>query len=136
MATATPAVKNSILQLLRNPFITTESINRSNIQLSCEEILSDDDFSFFASRAAEIIASDCAVIYVDFINNIGPIASQLHALGIETVAYHGEMDVKSRDASYTKWKTEDNGSSNGIWYGNRQRGYQACCMLWSPRKSL
>ena len=67
--------------------------------------MSDDDFSFFASRAAEIIASDCAVIYVDFINNIGPIASQLHALGIETVAYHGKMDVKSRDASYTKWKT-------------------------------
>ena len=24
---------------------------------------------------------------------------------METVAYHGEMDVKSRDVSYRKWKS-------------------------------
>ena len=106
-ATATPAVKSSILQLLRNPFITIASINRPNIHLRCEEISSDSDFSIFASRAVEIIASNCAVIYVDFINNIGPIVNQLHALGTETVAYHGEMDIKSRDVSYIKWKTDE-----------------------------
>ena len=104
-ATATPAVQNSILQLLRNPFITTGSINRPNIHLACEEISSDDDFRIFASRAVEIIGGNCAVVYVDFINNIGPIVNQLHSLGTDTVAYHGEMDIKSRDISYTKWKT-------------------------------
>ena len=106
-ATATPAVKNSILQLLRNPFITIASINRPNIHLACEEISSDNDFRIFSSRTVEIIAGNCAVIYVDFINNIGPIVNQLHTLGIETVAYHGEMDIKSRHVSYTKWKSDE-----------------------------
>ena len=84
-ATATPAVQNSILQLLRNPFITTGSINRPNIHLACEEISSDDDFRIFASRAVEIIGGNCAVVYVDFINNIGPIVNQLHSLGTDTL---------------------------------------------------
>ena len=63
-ATATPAVKNSILQLLRNPFITIASINRPNIHLACEEISSDDHFRIFANWTVEIIAGNCAVIYV------------------------------------------------------------------------
>lgn len=53
----------------------------------------------------EIIGNDCAVIYIDF--NIGPIVYQLYNLGAETVAYHGEMDAKSRDVSYRRWKSGD-----------------------------
>ena len=55
----------------------------------------------------EIIGNDCAVIYIDFINNIGPLVNQLYNLGVETVAYHGEMDAKSRDVSYKRWKSGD-----------------------------
>jgi len=45
------------------------------------------------------------IIYTDFINSVGPIVSELSELGIESVAYYGEMDTKSRNESYSNWKT-------------------------------
>ena len=80
-----------MLDILRHPCIN--------------ECPDDDKFNQFAVRVLEIVESDCAVIYVDFINNIGPIVNQLYSLGIETVAYHGEMDAKSKDISYRRWKS-------------------------------
>lgn len=43
--------------------------------------------------------------YTDFIDNIGPIVSELNEFNIECVAYHGEMDLKSRNESYFKWRS-------------------------------
>ena len=54
---------------------------------------------------AEKIESRCSIIYTDFINSVGPIVSELSELGIESVAYYGEMDTKSRNESYSNWKT-------------------------------
>ena len=74
--------------------------------MACKASPPDDDkFNQFAVRVSEIVESDCVVIYVDFINNIGPIVNQLYSLGIETVAYHGEMVAKSKDISYRRWKS-------------------------------
>ena len=46
-----------------------------------------------------------AIIYTDFIADIGPIVSSLSELGIEAVGYHGEMDTASRCESHGKWKS-------------------------------
>jgi len=79
-ATATPQVKQSILEVLRHPYISESSINRSNIYLACEESPLDNEFNCFATRVLEIVGNDCAVIYIDFINSIGPIVNQLYNL--------------------------------------------------------
>ena len=36
---------------------------------------------------------------------MGPTVSELSVLGIESVACYGEMDMKSRNKSYSNWKT-------------------------------
>ena len=114
-ATAPPLVQESILKLLRNPFITKGSINRPNITLSCEALPSNvkrKDFSHFASRVSNILdESQSAIIYTDFIDDVGPIMSKLNEEGIESVAYYGEMDIRSRNESYTRWR---NGEVNVI----------------------
>ena len=106
-ATATAEAEANICQLLRNPVIQKTSINRPNITLSVEE-LSQDEGTLpsiqFAMRAAEIAGTTSAIIYTDFIADIGPIVSSLYEIGIEAVGYHGEMDVHSRHEAYSKWK--------------------------------
>ena len=107
-ATAPPEVMNNICKLVRDPLIVKGSVNRPNIYLECEELplkSKGHDFSFFAARVAEKIENRCTIIYTDFINSVGPIVSELSELGIESVAYYGEMDTKSRNESYTNWKT-------------------------------
>jgi len=48
--------------------------------------------------------SDCTIIYTDFFDNVGPIMNELNSHGIDSVAYYGEMDVKSQNESYRKWR--------------------------------
>ena len=84
-ATATPQVKQSILEVLWHPYISESSINRSNVYLACEESPLDNEFKCFATRVLEIVGNDCAVVYIDFINSIGPIVNQLYNLGVDTV---------------------------------------------------
>ena len=53
---------------------------------------------------AEIIQSYSAVIYTDFIVDVGKIISGFESIGVSSVGYHGEMDISSRDA-YMQWKS-------------------------------
>ena len=46
---------------------------------------------------------DCTIVYTDFIDSVGPVMNELSCHGIDSVAYCGEMDVKSRNESYRKW---------------------------------
>ena len=72
--------------------------------MECEELPSKGkghDFSFFAAQVAEEIENRCIIIYTDFINSVGPIVSELSELGIESVAYYGGMDMKSKNESYS-----------------------------------
>ena len=105
-ATAPPPVEVSIRSLFRNPLIIKASVDRPNVSLACEEIppsIGRKDFSYFASRVADIIdSSDCAIVYTDFIDDVGLIVSELGNLGINSVAYYGEMDVRSRNESFEK----------------------------------
>ena len=61
--------------------------------------------AYFASRVVDKIGNDCTIIYTDFINSVGPIMSELSAFDVDLVAYYGEMDVKSRNESYHRWKS-------------------------------
>ena len=107
-ATAPPPVEGSISRLLRDPVVTKGSIDRPNITLACEEMPSTGkkNFSYFASRVAELLEDlQCTIVYTDFIDNVGLIMSELGDKGIDSVAYYGEMDIKSRSDSFEKWKS-------------------------------
>ena len=101
-------MEESIHYLLRNPTISKGSIDRPNniIMLACEEIPSSirrKDFSYFASRVSEMLQSDeRAIEYTDFIDDVGPIMSELSNYGINSVAYYGEMDIRSRNESFDR----------------------------------
>ena len=100
-ATAPSAVKRSILKLLRDPLISTASIDRPNVFLACEEMPHKANFEYFASRVSEILSEpSCSIIYTDFIDSVGPIMNHLDSYGLDSVAYYGEMDAKSRKESY------------------------------------
>ena len=98
-ATAPPPVLGSIMKLLRDTFVSSASIDRQNVFLACEEIpcvSAKTKFSYFASRVSELISDhDCTIVYTDFIDSVGPIMNELSSHGIDSVAYYGEMDVKS-----------------------------------------
>ena len=55
--------------------------------LACEEIPSSirrKDFSYFASRVSDMLQSDeCAIVYTDFVDDVGPIMSELSNHGID-----------------------------------------------------
>ena len=76
--------------------------------LACEEIPSSigrKDFSYFASRILDMLQGDeCAIVYTDFIDDVGPIMSELSNRGIDSVAYYGEMDIRSRNESFDQWR--------------------------------
>jgi len=107
-ATAPPEVQSELISIVRNPYISKGNIDRQNIYFQCEEVESGDkDFSDFATRVSQLIGNECAIIYTDFIRHVGPIMSKLEEHGIDSVAYYGEMDPKSRTESYMRWKSGD-----------------------------
>ena len=64
-------------------------MNRPNIFLSCEELpfSGGRGLSHFALRVSEILDGNSAIIYTDFIDDIGPIVSELSEYDIDCVAY-------------------------------------------------
>ena len=64
--------------------------------------------SYFASRVSDMLQSDeSAIVYTDFIDDVGPIMSELSNHGIDSVAYYGEMDIRSRNESFDRWQNGD-----------------------------
>ena len=98
-ATAPPEVQSELISIVRNPYISKGKIDRQNIYFQCEEVESGDkDFSDFATRVSQLIGNECAITYTDFIRHVGPIMTKLEEHGIDSVAYYGELDPKSRTA--------------------------------------
>ena len=107
-ATANSVVEDEIKIFLRHPVIQKASMNRPNIALNVEELGSDKSVSpamKFGTRASEIMGSSAAIVYTDFIADIGPIVSSLSENGIQAMGYHGEKDAYSRRESYLQWKS-------------------------------
>ena len=72
-------VQQSIQKFLRAPLVIKESVNRPNIFLSCEELpfSGGKGLSHFTTRVSEILDGNSAIIYTDFIDDIGLIVSEL-----------------------------------------------------------
>ena len=109
MATANSVVEDEIKILLRHPVIQKASKNHPNTALNVEELGSDESLVSramqFSTRASEIMRSSVAIMYTDFIADIGPIVSSLSENGIQAMGYHGEKDAYSRRESYLQWKS-------------------------------
>ena len=86
-ATATPRVEQDIKKLLRNPLTFKASINGPNIKLCALEVkgVNDDYFATFADYVSDITHGEPAIVYTDFIADIGHIVSSLNEIGIEAV---------------------------------------------------
>ena len=97
-ATAPPEVFDSISKLARNPVLSKGSVNRPKVILSCEELPyhARRNFNDFVLRVSENAADRCTVVYTNFIENTGPVISELSNLGHSCVGYYREMDPKSR----------------------------------------
>ena len=54
-----------------------------------------------------IQSDECAIVHTDFIDDVGPIMSELSTYGIDSVAYYGEMDIRSRNESFDRWRNGD-----------------------------
>ena len=67
--------------------------------------MNDDYFATFAEYVSDITHGEPAIVYTDFIADIGHIVSSLNEIGIEAVGYYGEMDSRDRLESYSKWKS-------------------------------
>ena len=107
-ATATENVEAKICSALRDPVTEKKSINCPNVTLNVEELPMKrgvDATMQFAARAAEIAGTAPAIIYTDFISDIGPIISGLLEIGKDAVGYHGEMDPSERHEAYSKWSS-------------------------------
>ena len=91
-ATAPPVVEDSTCYLLRNPVISKASVDQPTIMLACEEIPSSirqKDFSYFASGVSDMLQSDeSAMVYTDFIDDVGPIMSELSNHNMALVQLH------------------------------------------------
>ena len=55
-------------------------------------MLEGTSVSDFVLRVSEIAADRCTVVYPNFIENTGPIISELSDLGHICMGYYGEMD--------------------------------------------
>ena len=77
-ATAMPDTLEDITDILRNPKVIRCSGNRPNVYLCVEELHRASEKSLapamqFSQRAKGIIGSSSAIIYTDFISDVGPI---------------------------------------------------------------
>ena len=111
-ATAMPDTLEDITDILCNPKVIRCSVNRPNVYLCVEELHRASEKSLapamqFSQQAEGIIGSSSAIIYTDFISDVGPIVSALGELGINAVGYHGELDAPSRHESYLKLKSNE-----------------------------
>ena len=54
-----------------------------------------------------IVGDECAVVYTDFVADIGSIICELHTKGLTCAAYYGELDSATREASQSQWMSEN-----------------------------
>ena len=52
-------------------------------------------------------SDECALVYTDFIDDVGHIMSELSNYGIDSVVYYGEMNIRSRNESFERWRNGD-----------------------------
>ena len=110
-ATASSNVLTKIKSLLHNPYISQSSVNRQKIYYRVEKLppkgkqtgLSCDDYSIFAEKTSDLIEDSCAIVYTDFVSDVGPILCELRNVGLECAGYYGEMDPDECQVTEEEW---------------------------------
>jgi len=54
--------------------------------------LNRGDYSIFGQRATDIVGSECAIVYTNFVADVGSILCALWECGLSCAGYYGEMD--------------------------------------------
>ena len=96
-----------------NPFISKSTVNHKNVKYLVEKLppkgrpteLNRGDYSIFGQRVTDIVGSECAIVYTDFIADVGPILCAFHECGLSCAGYYGEMEPTDRQESYDQWMT-------------------------------
>ena len=114
-ATATPSMAEKLKGYLSDPTVLKGTMNRPYIILDVQEVTDKGHVSKenrgnyigFVNSVCKIIKKDTAIIYTDFIADIVPITQALDKVGITSAHYHGELDAKSKLASYRQWANSE-----------------------------
>ena len=110
-ATASPSVLMKLKTFLHNPYVSQSSVNRPNIYFRAEKLpakgkpteLNRGDYSVFAQKTKDLVGDQCAIVYTDFVSDVGPILCALRNIGIECAGYYGEMDADERQLAQDEW---------------------------------
>lgn len=65
--------------------------------------LNRGDYSIFAQKTRDLIGDDSAIVYTDFVSDVGPILCALRSLGLECAGYYGEMNAEERQVAQDEW---------------------------------
>ena len=99
-ATATPGILEQLKTILPNSFISKCTVNRTNVKYFVKKLppkgrpteLNRGDYSIFAQRVANIVGIECAIVYTDFVVDVGPILCALRECGLSCAGYYGELN--------------------------------------------
>ena len=78
-------------------------IGLKNCHQSKQTQFNRGDYSAFALKTRDLIEDDCAIVYTDFVADVGPILCALRSLGLECAGYYGEMDADERQLAQEAW---------------------------------
>ena len=112
-ATATPEIMEKLQAMFVNPLISKSTVNRRNVKYLVEKLppkgrpmeLNRGDYSIFGQRVTDIVGSECAIVYTDFIADVGPILCALRECRLSCAGYYGEIEPTDRQESYDQWMT-------------------------------
>ena len=105
---ATSEIIEKLQAMFVNPFISKSTVNRRNVKYFVEKLppkgrpieLNRGDYSIFGQRVTDIVGSECAIVYTDFIADVGPI---LRECGLSCAEYYGEIEPTDRQESHDQW---------------------------------
>ena len=110
-ANASPSVLMKLKTFLQNQYVSQSSVNCPNIYFRAEKLpakgkpteLNRGDYSVFAQKTKDLVGDQCAIVYTDFMSDVGPILCALRNIGIECAGYYGEMDADERQLAQDEW---------------------------------
>ena len=105
-ATATPEVRNDILQTLalRDPFVTIRGFERPNLSLNIAHTKSNADKY---DRLKKIITQfKTGIIYCSTRKRVEEVGEELRSWKLKVIEYHGGLDDKERESRQTKFITK------------------------------
>lgn len=105
-ATATPEVRNDILQTLqlRDPFIAIRGFERPNLSLNIAQTKNNGDKY---DRLRKIVTQfKTGIVYCSTRKRVEEVGEELRSWKLKVIEYHGGLDDKERESRQTKFITK------------------------------